>query len=32
MELTFLGTRGEIDARTRRHWMHTSLLVSYRGA
>jgi phosphoribosyl 1,2-cyclic phosphodiesterase len=32
MNLTFLGTRGEIDARTRRHWMHTSLLVSYRGA
>ena len=32
MILTFLGTRGEIDARTRRHRMHTSLLVSYRGA
>src|SRR5438270_12693690 len=32
MELTFLGTRGEIDARTRRHRMHTSLLVSYRNA
>src|SRR4030095_2518886 len=32
MKLTFLGTRGEIDARTRRHRMHTSLLVSYRGA
>src|SRR5229473_2301686 len=32
MNLTFLGTRGEIDARTRRHRMHTSLLVSYRGA
>jgi phosphoribosyl 1,2-cyclic phosphodiesterase len=30
--LTFLGTRGEIDARTRRHRMHTSLLVSYCGA
>ena len=29
---TFLGTRGEIDARTRRHRMHTSLLVSYRSA
>jgi phosphoribosyl 1,2-cyclic phosphodiesterase len=28
--LKFLGTRGEIDARTRRHRMHTSLLVSYR--
>jgi phosphoribosyl 1,2-cyclic phosphodiesterase len=32
MKLTFLGTRGEIDARTRRHRMHTSLLVSYRRA
>jgi phosphoribosyl 1,2-cyclic phosphodiesterase len=32
VKLTFLGTRGEIDARTRRHRMHTSLLVSYRGA
>jgi phosphoribosyl 1,2-cyclic phosphodiesterase len=32
MHLTFLGTRGEIDASTRRHRMHTSLLVSHRGA
>ncbi|PYJ47567.1 MAG: hypothetical protein DME85_04850 [Verrucomicrobia bacterium] len=32
MKLTFLGTRGEIEARTRRHHMHTSLLVSYRRA
>jgi len=32
VKLTFLGTRGEIDARTRRHRMHTSLLVSYRAA
>jgi len=32
MKLTFLGTRGEIEARTRHHHMHTSLLVSYRGA
>jgi phosphoribosyl 1,2-cyclic phosphodiesterase len=32
MTLTFLGTRGEIDTRTRRHRMHTSLLVSYRSA
>src|SRR4030095_6742413 len=32
MKRTFLGTRGEIDARTRRHRMHTSLLVSYRSA
>lgn len=30
MRLTFLGTRGEIDARTSRHRMHTSLLVSWR--
>jgi phosphoribosyl 1,2-cyclic phosphodiesterase len=29
---TFLGTRGEINARTRRHRMHSSLLVSYRDA
>jgi phosphoribosyl 1,2-cyclic phosphodiesterase len=32
MKLTFLGTRGEIDARTRRHRMHTALLVSYRAS
>jgi phosphoribosyl 1,2-cyclic phosphodiesterase len=32
MKLTFLGTRGEIEARTRLHRMHTSLLVSHRGA
>src|SRR5947208_9855283 len=32
MRLTFLGTRDEIEARTRRHRMHSSLLVSYRGA
>jgi phosphoribosyl 1,2-cyclic phosphodiesterase len=32
MKLTFHGTRGEIDARIRRHRMHTSLLVSYRSA
>lgn len=30
MKLTFLGTRGEIEARTARHHMHTSLEVSYR--
>lgn len=29
MKLTFLGTRGEIEARTRRHHLHTSLEVSY---
>jgi phosphoribosyl 1,2-cyclic phosphodiesterase len=32
MQLTFVGTRGEIEMRTRRHNMHTSLMVSYRGA
>lgn len=31
MKLTFLGTRGETDARTRRHRRHASLLVEYRG-
>jgi phosphoribosyl 1,2-cyclic phosphodiesterase len=31
MKLHFLGTRGNIDARTRRHRMHTSLQVSYYG-
>jgi phosphoribosyl 1,2-cyclic phosphodiesterase len=31
MKLVFLGTRGEIEARTRRHRMHSALLVSYRG-
>jgi phosphoribosyl 1,2-cyclic phosphodiesterase len=31
MRLTFLGTRGEIEARTRRHRMHSSLLVSHDG-
>jgi phosphoribosyl 1,2-cyclic phosphodiesterase len=30
MKLVFLGMRGEIEARTRRHRMHSSLLVSYR--
>jgi phosphoribosyl 1,2-cyclic phosphodiesterase len=32
VNLTFIGTRGEIEARTRRHRMHTSLLISHRGA
>ncbi len=32
MKLLFLGTRGEIEARTRRHRMHSSLLVSYGSA
>jgi hypothetical protein len=31
VKLKFLGTRGEIDIRTRRHWMHSSLEVFYRG-
>jgi phosphoribosyl 1,2-cyclic phosphodiesterase len=30
MKLTFLGTRGYIDARSRRHGRHSALLVSYR--
>lgn len=29
MKLTFLGTRGYIDARTRRHRRHSALLVAY---
>ena len=29
MKLEFLGTRGNIEARSDRHWMHTVLLVSY---
>src|SRR5438876_233424 len=32
MNLRFLGTRGESEKRTRRHRMHTSLMVSYRDA
>ena len=32
MKLRFLGTRGEIEKRTQRHHMHTSLMVSRRGA
>jgi hypothetical protein len=32
MKLTFLGTRGEIEARTSRHCMHSSLMVSYQGS
>lgn len=31
MKLTFLGTRGYIEAESDRHRMHTSLLVGYRG-
>ena len=29
MKLTFLGTRGNIEARSRRHRRHSALLVSY---
>jgi len=29
MKLTFLGTRGNIDARTQRHQMHSSTKISY---
>lgn len=29
MKLTFLGTRGNIDERTKQHRMHSSLLVEY---
>jgi phosphoribosyl 1,2-cyclic phosphodiesterase len=32
VKLTFVGTRGEIDARTPRHRMHTSLLISHRNS
>jgi phosphoribosyl 1,2-cyclic phosphodiesterase len=28
MRLVFLGTRGEIEERSKRHWMHTSLLIA----
>jgi phosphoribosyl 1,2-cyclic phosphodiesterase len=31
MKLTFLGTRGEIDARTAAHQRHASITVGYRG-
>jgi phosphoribosyl 1,2-cyclic phosphodiesterase len=31
VKLRFLGTRGEIEARTRRHRQHSALLVSFRG-
>ena len=30
MHLHFLGTRGEIEVRTRQHRMHTALLVWHR--
>jgi phosphoribosyl 1,2-cyclic phosphodiesterase len=31
VRLRFVGTRGEIEARTARHHRHSSLLVAYRG-
>ncbi len=31
MKLKFLGTRGEIDIRTRLHRMHSAIQVSYKG-
>jgi phosphoribosyl 1,2-cyclic phosphodiesterase len=30
LKIKFLGTRGEIEARTSRHYMHSALLVSWR--
>jgi len=32
MKLTFLGTRGETKGRSPSHYLHSSLLISYRGA
>ena len=32
MEFTFLGTRGEIDIRSRRHRRHSAALVEHKGA
>jgi phosphoribosyl 1,2-cyclic phosphodiesterase len=31
MKIEFLGTRGEIEPKTRRHNMHTSLLLTHKG-
>lgn len=31
MKISFLGTRGYIDVRTRRHYRHTSTMITYRG-
>lgn len=31
MKLTFLGTRGNIEPRSERHYMHSALLVEYHG-
>ena len=32
LELTFLGTRGEIEIRSRRHRRHSALLVEHKNA
>jgi phosphoribosyl 1,2-cyclic phosphodiesterase len=32
VKLTFLGTRGAIEARSRRHRRHSALLIAYRGS
>ena len=32
LELTFLGTRGEIEMRSRRHRRHTALLIEHKNA
>ena len=32
MKLEFLGTRGYIDAKTRRHRRHSAMMIAYRGA
>ncbi len=31
MKITFLGTRGYIEARTKIHYRHTSTLITYKG-
>jgi ribonuclease BN (tRNA processing enzyme) len=31
IELTFLGTRGEIGVRSRQHQRHSALLIEYEG-
>lgn len=31
LKITFLGTRGEIEPKTRRHLMHTATLLTYKG-
>src|SRR5579885_1471470 len=31
MKVTFLGTRGYIDIRTRKHYRHTSTMITYKG-